>query len=1423
MKERLVQGTRRRGGQLSTDRWIEVSPSEFSHETEGLQYLQDRMPAKSPYRGWSNFEFRDTHGRWHEVDAMILNRNTLYIVELKYYRGTISGTDTVWRRQNGTGLRSEDSPLMLAQKKARLFASRLKVEFTAWAEAKNIDARSYMHQVVPFVKAAVFLHHPRVQVELSEHSKQDLWGLDETHALSGLPGISELIHEPPHKGTPVGENQAKILTDLIARLGVERREREVGNWILHAHEIVNEGSDSYDLVATYRPMQERQALVRIPITPPDASHSEREQQLKIATHELRLMSKLSHEALILPVDVLELEEGAALVYDYDEEFQRLDLWMEDQENGVVLHQQLDIIRQIAEALDYAHRNAVVHRDLSPGTVWVKQEGTHLKVGVSDWQTAGAASAEATDAGVTRLVQTQFTVQDRLSGDNEPDLAAPYRAPEGRWIGASADRVGLDVFSLGALAFYILTGSHPAESQLDLAEKLREQDGLDVSVVVPELSSNIRLAILNATRPRPTERTRNVQLFLDELEQPENEEVPVADPLEASPGVTMSNGRFLVKRRLGKGSTAVGLEVEDRLAKRATTRVLKVALNEKAALRLHDEAEVMGELPRSPRLVKLLEGPIDVDGRAALLLEPAGPETLAEVLRARQRLSLDLIERYGNDLLHALEELDAAGIVHRDIKPSNLGVRPDSRRAKHLVLFDFSASRAHPEHLDVGTAPYLDPFLGSKRPQYDSAAERYSAAVVLYEMATGKTPQYGDDPYAAPTAVKDDITLAQDDFDPTVQEPLMEFFERALARDAAERFDTVQEMRLNWQRIFSADKTTAPEDADELAENAKIETPLEHSGLSGRALSALEPFHLKTVGDLVAVDPVLITRMAGVAQPTRLEVQSRAKVWRKRFGKALADRTAATALPTVLEVAQQLVQVAHSDRTDNTAKATELLLGLDGKLDPFATQAELGASLGNGLTAAGTNQLLNRLQKAWVQDDESLRLLRKLDTIVDDRIEELGQVATPAELAEEILQHIPAGGANEKHLRRIALGLLRTVIDRRRILLLGDTEHEPLEIRRRGKHVIAVARDVRFLDLAETLSAEAEALVQRNAEEELVSAKRVEEKLRNYRNDKDPIELWEGLRPVRLAAHVSSRVAATSLGELYARDLAPHRVAHHVLGGIGIREQFSPNEIRERVNSRFPSYRGFPPRPELDKVLREAGIELRFDETRKRYVSPTVRGDTTGLYTHVPTHVVDPSEDLDDAALTQRLRDSVERRSYLVLGARPDRMARLQLILEQEFSAEVIDITGLLLDQLQNMTEMRQAPSWEALASADAQPDTTRPRKGLQKVIDHAIPNVQEHLREVLNDQATTSPVVLTNPESLVRYGHGGLLRKLSDLSAKRSRAVWVLAPQFGSHVGAVIDDVSIQTSPQQFVPVDAVWIDPRAAKLQELSEEQGIQ
>ena len=71
----------------------------------------------------------------------------------------------------------------------------------------------------------------------------------------------------------------------------------------------------------------------------------------------------------------------------------------------------------------------------------------------------------------------------------------------------------------------------------------------------------------------------------------------------------------------------------------------------------------------------------------------GQETLGQRLRKEGRLHLDLLQRFGEDLLDVINYLEEQGIPHRDIKPDNIGVGPVGRGDRlHLVLFDFSLSR-----------------------------------------------------------------------------------------------------------------------------------------------------------------------------------------------------------------------------------------------------------------------------------------------------------------------------------------------------------------------------------------------------------------------------------------------------------------------------------------------------------------------------------------------------------------------------------------------------------------------------------------------------------------------------------------------------------------------------------------------------------
>ena len=600
-----------------------------------------------------------------------------------------------------------------------------------------------------------------------------------------------------------------IIGELMARIGVvQRRQREAGSWVID-EEPLADGKDWQDWPAFHRVATTERARIRFFVTPPGTTSTTRAKVRQVAEHEYRIMSRLANDRLLRPRDMVDNDLGVGLVYPLDEKFQRLDLWLADQAGQIPVLGQLALLRQVAEAVAYAHRNRVVHRGLTPHAVLVRPgPDGGMRVLVGDWRSAGtvggASSTGVPGSGVTGLMG----VSDGASqGPGQPGalvrpgavdvdrrLAEAFEAPEGVW-NRDADRIRLDVFALGALAYFVLSGRPPASDRAALRERLHREGGLDLSADLPQVPQAIRAMVLDATRPAVSDRLPDVRSFLERLADAERALAgpadDVVDPLEAAPGAVIA-GRFRLQRRLGTGSTAVGLLVTDLTIGESgpdATRVLKVAVDDAAAGRLADEAKVLAGLD-NPRLVRLVEGPVDVGGRHALVLETAGDETLGEVLRGRERLSLDLLERWGTDLLEALVALDRAGVDHRDIKPANLGVREGrGDRAKHLVLFDFSLSRAGATAVTAGTPPYLDPFLDEPaRGRYDSAAERYSAAVVLFEMATGATPQFGDG-LSDPASVHDEAMIEARMFDPAVEGELTAFFRTALARNARQRYDT----------------------------------------------------------------------------------------------------------------------------------------------------------------------------------------------------------------------------------------------------------------------------------------------------------------------------------------------------------------------------------------------------------------------------------------------------------------------------------------------------------------------------------------------------------------------------------------------------------------------------------------------------------
>ena len=92
------------------------------------------------------------------------------------------------------------------------------------------------------------------------------------------------------------------------------------------------------------------------------------------------------------------------------------------------------------------------------------------------------------------------------------------------------------------------------------------------------------------------------------------------------------------------------------------------------------------------------------------LEYAGGEdldggTLGTLLRAEGRLTYHQLERFGNDLFTALDQLAVRGLRHRDLKPDNFAVFERADRSKQLMLLDFSLAEAAERDVTAGTRGY----------------------------------------------------------------------------------------------------------------------------------------------------------------------------------------------------------------------------------------------------------------------------------------------------------------------------------------------------------------------------------------------------------------------------------------------------------------------------------------------------------------------------------------------------------------------------------------------------------------------------------------------------------------------------------------------------------------------------------------------
>ena len=182
--------------------------------------------------------------------------------------------------------------------------------------------------------------------------------------------------------------------------------------------------------------------------------------------EAEIVKELEHPHIVQVHRLLELPSGSlALVMDLVEGTSLRALLSQ---GPMPLETTLSVVDQLASALEYAHGQSVIHRDVKPENVLVSQDGTAL----------------LTDFGVAKALHTP---SEGLTQDGSILGTTRYMAPESIHGGESG--VHSDVYSLGVLSWECLVGRHPFE-QYSMARLI---DAI-VQEGVPDLPEDTRAAI-----------------------------------------------------------------------------------------------------------------------------------------------------------------------------------------------------------------------------------------------------------------------------------------------------------------------------------------------------------------------------------------------------------------------------------------------------------------------------------------------------------------------------------------------------------------------------------------------------------------------------------------------------------------------------------------------------------------------------------------------------------------------------------------------------------------------------------------------------------------------------------------------------------------------------------------------------------------
>jgi serine/threonine-protein kinase len=218
--------------------------------------------------------------------------------------------------------------------------------------------------------------------------------------------------------------------------------------------------------------------------------------LKRFLQEAQVMARTSHPNLVQVHDLEQIGSANYIVLEFVRGKSLRD-WLH--RGDIPLPQVFAVMHGVLQALDYAHRHSIVHRDMKPENVLLSDEG----------------NVKVADFGIARLTDDSLAPGSTATKTGTTVGTPQYMSPE--QVASSKVDGRSDLYSAGIMFYELIVGQPPftaseADGPFTLMAKQVQAPPKPPSVLKPGLDSRLEEVILKSMSKRPEERYQNGQEF-----------------------------------------------------------------------------------------------------------------------------------------------------------------------------------------------------------------------------------------------------------------------------------------------------------------------------------------------------------------------------------------------------------------------------------------------------------------------------------------------------------------------------------------------------------------------------------------------------------------------------------------------------------------------------------------------------------------------------------------------------------------------------------------------------------------------------------------------------------------------------------------------------------------------------------------------